>query len=210
MTDEQVLVIARTHVPDAGAWYGLRTEGMARFLDSIAEHARFAPRAAMEVDPAWKQLIPYLVLRDGDRSFLMRRTKAGGDARLHDRWSIGVGGHLNPGDADLARGLQREWREELDADFIPELTPIALLNDDTTEVGAVHLGIVVVADAAGRPVRVRETDKLVGSFATAAEVAAVADRLETWSQLVFAALEAETGVAARPTPAPATGVGEER
>ncbi len=210
MTDEQVLVIARTHVPEAGSWYGLRTEGMAGFLDSIAEHARFAPRAAMEVDPAWKQLIPYLVLRDGDRYFLMRRTKAGGDARLHDRWSIGVGGHLNPGDADLAGGLQREWREELDADFVPDLQPIALLNDDTTEVGAVHLGIVVVADAAGRAVRVRETDKLVGSFATVAEVAAVADRLETWSQLVFAALEpdAGVGVSSAPATAAATGAGE--
>jgi predicted NUDIX family phosphoesterase len=190
MTDEQVLVIARERVPDAAGWYGLRTDGMTAFLASVGDHARFAPREAMEADPAWKQLIPYLVLRDGERYFLMRRTRAGGDARLHDRWSIGVGGHLNPGDADLTGGLQREWREELDADFVPDFQPIALLNDDTSDVGAVHLGIVVVADAAGRAVRVRETEKLSGSFATAAEVAAVADRLETWSQLVFAALEA--------------------
>ncbi len=166
MTGEQVLVIARTHVPEAGGWYGLRTDGMAGFLASIAEHARFAPRAAMEVDPAWKQLIPYLVLRDGDRYFLMQRTKAGGDARLHDRWSIGVGGHLNPGDNDLAGGLQREWREELDADFVPDLHPIALLNDDTTEVGAVHLGVVILAEAEARAVSVRETEKLSGAFAT--------------------------------------------
>ena len=95
----------------------------------------------------------------------MRRTRAGGDARLHDRWSIGVGGHLNPGDADLFGGLRREWREELVADFEPAFEPLALLNDDTTDVGAVHLGIVFVADAAGRPVAVRETDKLEGRFA---------------------------------------------
>ncbi len=58
---------------------------------------------------------------------------------------------------DLLGGLRREWREELDADFEPDFEPLALLNDDTTEVGAVHLGVVFVADAAGRPVGVRET-----------------------------------------------------
>ncbi len=190
MTAEQVLVIARELVPDGAAWHGLRTAGMDAFLADIERHARYAPRAEMEQDPGWKQLIPYLVLRDGDRYFLMRRTKAGADARLHDRWSIGVGGHLNPGDAGLTGGLRREWREELDAAFEPDFEPVALLNDDTTEVGAVHLGIVVLADAAGRPVTVRETDKLTGGFATAAEVAEVRDDLETWSRLVFDALEA--------------------
>jgi predicted NUDIX family phosphoesterase len=189
MTEEQVMVIARDRVPDGAAWYGLRSDGMGAFLDGLTTHARFAPRAAMEVDPAWKQLIPYLVLLDGDRVFLMRRTRAGGDARLHDRWSIGVGGHLNPGDDDLHGGLRREWREELVADFEPAFRPVALLNDDTTEVGAVHLGIVVIADADGRPVRIRETDKLEGSFAPMSAVDAVRDDLETWSRLVFEALE---------------------
>jgi predicted NUDIX family phosphoesterase len=159
-------------------------------LAVVATHGRFEPRETMERDPAHKQVIPYLVLRDGERYFLMRRTRAGGDARLFDRWSIGVGGHLNPGDEDVMGGLRREWREELDADFEPEFEPVALLNDDTTEVGAVHLGVVFVADAAGRAVGVRETDKLTGSFASPAEVAAVADHLETWSRLVFEALEA--------------------
>ncbi len=189
MIDEQVLVIGRELVPDGAGWHGLRTTGMDTFLADVQRHARYAPRAEMEQDPAWKQLIPYLVLRDGDRYFLMRRTKAGADARLHDRWSIGVGGHLNPGDEGLTGGLQREWREELDAAFEPAFEPVALLNDDTTDVGAVHLGIVVLADADGRPVRVRETDKLAGGFASAAEVAAVRDDLETWSRLVFDALE---------------------
>jgi predicted NUDIX family phosphoesterase len=187
---ERVLVVPRALVPDGCDWYGLRASGVDELLAIVAGHGRFEPRAAMEIDPAHKQVIPYLVLRDGERYFLMRRTRAGGDARLFDRWSIGVGGHLNPGDEDLLGGLRREWREELDADFEPAFEPVALLNDDTTEVGAVHLGVVFVADAAGRPVGVRETDKLTGSFVEPAEVAAVADHLETWSRLVFEALEA--------------------
>jgi predicted NUDIX family phosphoesterase len=189
MSEERVLVVPRAAVPENGGWYGLRTDGLAAFLDVASRVGRFAPRAAMEADPSHKQLIPYLVLRDGPGYFLMRRTRAGGDARLHDRWSIGVGGHLNPGDVDLHGGLRREWREELVADFEPEFRPLALLNDDTTDVGAVHLGVVFVADAAGRPVVVRETDKLEGSFAAPADVAAVADELETWSRIVFDALE---------------------
>jgi len=189
VSDELVLVVPRTAVPDIAGWHGVRLDGVGAFLDVVAREGRFEARAAMELDPGYKQVIPYLVLRDGGRYFLMRRTRAGGDVRLHDRWSIGVGGHLNPGDADVFGGLRREWREELDAAFEPDFQPVALLNDDTTEVGAVHIGVIVVADAQGRPVRVRETDKLEGAFADPAEVREVADRLETWSALVFAALE---------------------
>jgi hypothetical protein len=79
-------------------------------------------------------------------------------------------------------------------------SPVALLNDDTTEVGAVHLGVVFVADAEGRPVEVRETHKLAGAFASGAECAAVADRMETWSRLVFEALEAPGSLAAVAAP----------
>jgi predicted NUDIX family phosphoesterase len=190
MTGEQVLVVPRALVPDRAGWYGLRTDGLPAFLDVIAKQGRYALREDMERDPSFKQIIPYLVLRDGERYFLMRRTRAGGDARLHDRWSIGVGGHLNPGDAGLAGGLRREWHEELVAAFEPTFVPFALLNDDTTDVGAVHLGVVVLADADGRSVTIRETDKLSGAFAPPDEVAAGAERLETWSRIVFDALEA--------------------
>ncbi|MEZ0241702.1 MAG: NUDIX domain-containing protein [Chloroflexota bacterium] len=188
---EQVLVIPRRSVmPDPG-WHGVRTEDAETFQDLVAREGRFEPRAAMEADRSHKQVIPYLVLRDGPRYFLMRRTRAGGDARLHDRWSIGVGGHLNPGDGDLAGGLRREWAEELVADFMPDFRLVGLLNDDTTEVGSVHLGAVYVADAAGHSVEIREADKLTGGFATSAEVAAVRDDLESWSGLVFEFLEGD-------------------
>ena len=192
MTDgELVLVVPRDSVVDRPGWLGVRRDGIDRFLEAVERHGRFEPRAAMEDDPTFKQVIPYLVLRDGPRWFLMRRTRAGGDVRLHDRWSIGVGGHLNPGDGDLLGGLRREWAEELVADFVPEFRLIGLLNDDTTEVGRVHLGAVYVADAAGRDVAIREIDKLTGRFATGVEVAAVREDLETWSRLVFESIERE-------------------
>jgi predicted NUDIX family phosphoesterase len=190
VSGERVLVVPRAVVPDAAEWYGVRTDAVDTLLEAVAVHGRFELREAMERDPRHKQVIPYLVLRDGPRYFLMRRTRAGGDARLFDRWSIGVGGHLNPGDTDVLGGLRREWREEIAADFEPVFEPVGLLNDDTTDVGAVHLGVVFQADVAGRPVAIRETEKLTGSFVAPSAVAAVRTDLETWSALVFEALEA--------------------
>ena len=183
--DELVLVVPRAVVVPGDGWLGVRGVDMTDVLEVIARHGSFQPRTRMEVDPTHKQVIPYLVLRDGSRWFLMRRTRAGGDARLHDRWSIGVGGHLNPGDVDVAGGLRREWREELDAAFEPPFRPVGLLNDDTTAVGSVHLGLVFEADAAGREVRIRETHKLEGAFADTDAVRAVRESMETWSQLTF-------------------------
>lgn len=189
MSGELVYVVPRDAILGGGAWHGVRTAQTDEFLAVVVAHGRFEPRVAMEADPSFKQIIPYLVLRDGERYFLMRRTRGGGDARLHDAWSIGVGGHVNPGDHDLAGGLLREWAEELVADFVPEFRLVGLLNDDTTDVGRVHLGAVYLADTAGRPVAIRETDKLSGGFASPAQVAEVADRLETWSRLAFEFVE---------------------
>ena len=189
MTEERVFVVPRSSIEDGAGWYGIRTDNLDGFVEALERDGRYEPRPQMEADPSFKQVIPYLVLRDGERYFLMRRTRAGMDARLHDRYSIGVGGHLNPGDGGVIGGLRREWQEELVADFEPAFRLVGLLNDDTTEVGAVHLGAVYVADAAGRPVEIRETDKLAGAFAQPHEVAAVADKLETWSRLCFEYLD---------------------
>lgn len=191
MTDrpELVVVVPRATVMGDPGWRGVRTDDLDAFEELVARDGRLVERPEAEADRSLKQVIPYLVLRDGERYFLMRRSRAGTDARLHDRYSIGIGGHLNPGDGGLLGGLRREWCEEIEAGFEPEFRRIGLLNDDSTDVGSVHVGAVYVADAGGRPVAVRETHKLTGAFATRDEVAAVADLMETWSRLVFDHLE---------------------
>ena len=198
MTDEDVLVVPTSDViaelGGGAAWLGVRPAGEGELADLIRRAGTFRPRAEVEVDPSWKQVIPYPILRDGPSWFLMRRTRAGSDARLHDRYSIGVGGHVNPADGgldgDLSLALEREWTEELAIDFVPSFRFVGLLNDDTTPVGQVHIGLVYEGDAAGRPVAIREIDKLSGRFVETAEVTAVADRLETWSRLAFEFIEA--------------------
>jgi len=191
---ERVLVLPRDRVPGGCDFTGVRQAtdaDVAELQTAIAEHGRYLDRPDAEADPSMKQLIPYVVVRDGTDVFLMRRTNAGGDARLHGKASIGVGGHLNPvddGDDPLMTGLDREWAEELDADFEPSFELRGFLNDDTNDVGAVHLGVVFEVQAAGRPVEVREHEKLSGSFVAPTELSEAYDQLETWSRLVVDAL----------------------
>ena len=183
--DELVLGAPRARLWPGPGWHGVRVAGVSGILAAALASASYRPRAEAEVDPTWKQLIPYLVLRDGERVFLMRRTRAGGDARLHDRFTIGVGGHVNPGDAGIEDALRREWREEIAAAFEPEARLLGLLNDDSDPVGAVHLGVVYEADARGRPVAIRETEKLSGAFQTLEDARSARDRMETWSALLL-------------------------
>ena len=192
---ERVLVLPRADVPGGCDFHGIRrtdADELETLRATVATHGRYLDRASAELDPAHKQLIPYVIVRDGDRVFLMHRTDAGGDARLHGKASIGVGGHLNPvdhGEDALMAGLRREWAEELEADWEPEFELVGLLNDDSNPVGSVHLGVVFTVHADGRRVDVREHEKLIGGFAGPGELSASWDRLETWSRLVAATLE---------------------
>jgi predicted NUDIX family phosphoesterase len=191
---ERVLVLPRDAVPGGCDFRGIRPADEST-LDAlraaVARQGRYLDRPIAEDDPTHKQLIPYVVVRDGIRVFLMERTDAGGDRRLHGKASIGVGGHLNPvdtGDDALMAGLRREWAEELVADWTPDFRLVGLLNDDSNPVGAVHLGVVFAAEADGRAVDVREHAKLAGAFVMPEAVRAAWDRLETWSQLVAEAI----------------------
>ena len=187
---EHVLVLPREDVPGGCEFTGVRSAdrvALDLLREAVLAHGHYLDRPAAENDPSQKQLIPYVLVRDAERIFLMERTTAGGDPRLHRKASIGVGGHLNPvdhGDDPLMDGLRREWVEEVEASFEPEFRLAGFLNDDSNQVGAVHLGVVFTVQADGHPVEVRERDKLSGSFADPDDVRLAWDRLETWSQLV--------------------------
>ena len=191
---ERVLVLPRTAVPGGCDFHGIRPADEAALLalrTAVAAHGRYLDRPVAEEDPDHKQLIPYVLVRDQQRVFLMERTDAGGDRRLHGKASIGVGGHLNPvddGEDALMAGLRREWAEELVTDWTPAFGLVGMLNDDSNPVGAVHLGVVFAVEADGRDVEVRERDKLAGAFVAPEAVQAAWDRLETWSQLVAGAI----------------------
>jgi predicted NUDIX family phosphoesterase len=174
---------------------GIEHEAFAR---AVSEHGFFCERAYAEHAPHLKQIIPYGVVVSGGKVLLLKRLKKGGESRLHDKLSIGVGGHINPCDDEAGRsGLldaatHRELAEELAFDRIASVRSVGILNDDSNPVGAVHLGLVQVVTIDG-PVSIRETDQLEGELVTPSQLRSrLADGadFETWSSLLVPELEA--------------------
>jgi predicted NUDIX family phosphoesterase len=194
---EFVFVVERAKLFDLSFPHGFVSAAADRAAaaDRIARiraHGFFVERRAAERDSYWKQIIPYVVVRRGDSILLLERKRGQGEARLHGKLSIGVGGHVNPVDHEgdlLLAALRRELEEELEVRGPLELKAAGFLNDDATDVGAVHFGLVAVADARGAEVRIRETDLMEGRFLPRAELLDLhrreRARFETWSSLLL-------------------------
>ena len=153
-------------------------------LDVIAANHTFIARAKAEVSPEWKQIIPYVVIRHQNDYFVLQRTAKQTEARLHHKMSLGIGGHINPGH-DVIAGLRKELDEEVAVDAKYGLEFVGILNDDSTDVGRVHLGAVYVLDASAPKVTIRETDKMTGRWMPRDELKGVRDAMESWSQIVY-------------------------
>jgi len=168
---------------------GLSREAFER---AALERGHFVERDHAETNPALKQVIPYGVVCCDDRVLLVRRLGKGNETRLHDKLSIGIGGHVNPIDAaggrqELLRAATiRELEEELRIDGTYTTQAVGVLNDDSNPVGAVHVGLVQVVRVRGT-VEIRETDQLEGELVTTDELRerlAEGANFETWSRLL--------------------------
>lgn len=187
---EQVMVVARE---DLAPYLGTRTFDFIRertdeMLDLIVEKHFFIDRPTAESSPQYKQIIPYVLIRHGETYYLLQRTKKQTEARLHLKYSLGIGGHINPDTPDLLDGLQKELEEEVEVAGDYDLTFAGILTDDSTEVGRVHLGVVYILESHTGEVHVRETEKMAGTWASVSEIREKYDALETWSQIAFDAL----------------------
>ena len=185
---EQVMVVERERLAPYLIEYGLVTQELDDALDVIEEQNFFLDRPTAEKSPQYKQIIPYVIIRHGDSYFLLQRTPKQTEARLHNKFSLGIGGHINPDTPDLLDGLRKELEEEVHVAGDYDLTFAGLLNDDTTEVGSVHLGVVYMLESFDGDVTVRETEKMTGRWASADELRELRERMETWSQIVHDAL----------------------
>jgi predicted NUDIX family phosphoesterase len=187
MNQEEVLVVPRKELEK---YIGFRTTDLIRddteaILEIILDEGVFLDRQIAESSPRYKQIIPYVLIRHGQSYYLLQRTEKQTEARLHHKLSIGIGGHINPDAPDLIDGLQKELEEEVEVEGDYDLSFIGILNDDTTDVGRVHLGAVYVLDSHTGNVTVRETEKMTGRWATREELAAQREAMETWSQIVL-------------------------
>jgi predicted NUDIX family phosphoesterase len=196
--DENILVIKRSLFDELGSFQGLNFEAE-KYLSVILSRGNnfFLPRAQAEKDPAYKQIIPYVLVAFENSVLHYVRGKKAGEQRLVAKGSIGIGGHMNETDESLfamdeqayRAGVEREVNEEIKIDARFEDRIVALLNDDTTDVGRVHLGIVHVFKLAEPKVDKREAMITNLALRTRAELMGRRDSLETWSQICVESLD---------------------
>ena len=142
-------------------------------------------RGDMEQDPTYKQLISYVIVKNAKGEILVyQRLTGGGENRLHGLASIGVGGHMNPvdglsGDKLLLENTYRELEEEIGVRPL-QLGLVGIVNDDSNDVGKVHIGLIYVADIGGQEINVTETDTLSVKFDKELD----GYTFETWSQIL--------------------------
>ena len=189
---EEVMVVAVSDLAPLlrGRGFDLIRDDAEQILDVIQSRYQFLPRGLAERSPEYRQIIPYVVIRRGGEFFLLRRTPKQTEARLHDRLSLGIGGHINPdaeesGEGILVAGLRKELEEEVEIEGEYEARFVAVLNDETTEVSRVHLGLVYELIVNSPRVVVRETEKMSGSWVAREALGTLRESMETWSQVVY-------------------------
>ena len=192
--EEHVLVVERKVIEEIGMFQGLAFE-VDRYLSSIFVQGvpRFMPRSQAEHDPSYKQIIPYVMMLHDGKVLSYVRGRRAGESRLVGNRSIGIGGHINPIDADNSplfaylydnylTAVQREVAEEVSVQTAYTDRVVALLNDDSNEVGGVHLGIVHCWNLHEPNVSKREQMITQMTFMSPEELEQVRETLETWSQ----------------------------
>jgi predicted NUDIX family phosphoesterase len=197
-SNENVLVVRRELFEELGSFHGLNFEPE-KYLKGILSRGNnfFIPRPEAETNPAYKQIIPYALIAFGNTVLHYVRGKKAGEQRLVAKGSIGIGGHMNETDESLfamdeqayRAGVEREVNEEVKIDTPFEDRIVALLNDDSTEVGRVHLGIVHIFKLKEPNVQKREAMITGLTFLTKEQLMARRESLESWSQICLDSLE---------------------
>lgn len=190
-TVEHVLVVPTLLFHEIGHFQGFTTN-TEPYLKTLFDpnFVSYRPRDEVEEDPSFKQLIPYCIFRCRGKVFHYRRGTEQGEGRLHSKRSIGIGGHISAEDRESGHSVYHEamWREiqeevALESGFTEEC--VALINDDETDVGRVHLGIVHIFDLEAPKVLPREKSIIQSGFEEPAHLAQDRDHFETWSQICF-------------------------
>jgi predicted NUDIX family phosphoesterase len=206
-TEERVLCFERTLFEKIGVFQGLSLE-VEKYLPVVTAQSNvlYRNRSEAEQDRRYKQLIPYALIIHGDRVLRYRRGKGGQETRLHGLYSVGVGGHISEEDKGLFttgpgyhEAMRRELMEEVAIDVTKEMA-VAVINDDSTDVGYVHLGIVHVVFVADDAIA-NGRDGIVGAeFVSLSEAAKNPDAYESWSRFCVENLEALLAKAAAIAP----------
>ncbi len=186
--------------PTTGLWKLMpyKKKGLIRenseALKKIIQDGLFLRRSESEEDTSFKQIISYAIISYKDSFYLFRRTSGQTEKRLHNKFSLGVGGHMNPGDSMepkeqyLTDELKRELSEEvklLNGCFLEDIEFIGFINDDTIPVGRVHIGLLYNIHVSNKEVYINETDKMTAEWIDKSNLAEFYEGMETWSKIAY-------------------------
>jgi predicted NUDIX family phosphoesterase len=170
--------------------------GNSDVLKTIVQNGLFLKRSELEEDPAFKQIISYAIISDRNSQsfYLFRRTSGQTEKRLHNKFTLGAGGHMNPSDSMeskeqyLIDELKRELYEEvklMNGCLIEDIEFIGFINDDTIPVGRVHIGLLYNIHVSNKEVYINEPDKMTGDWIDKSGLAEFYGEMETWSEIAF-------------------------
>jgi predicted NUDIX family phosphoesterase len=195
-TEERVLCFQRTLLEDLGVFQGISLE-IDKYLPVVtsSKHILYLNRSEAELDKRYKQLIPYVLVLCQDRILRYRRGKGGQETRLHGLFSVGVGGHISEEDHGLFStalgyhdGMRRELMEEVAVGDFKDAA-VAVINDDSTEVGYVHFGVVHVLHVANETVVGRRSGIVNPEFVPITEAIKNPESYESWSRFCLDQLD---------------------
>ncbi len=195
-TEERVLCFKRKFLEEAGVFQGLSLE-VEKYLPVVtsASHLEYLNRSEAEQDKRYKQLIPYVLLICNEKILRYRRGKGGQETRLHGLYSVGIGGHISEEDHGLfssdrgyQEGMRRELMEEVAIGEAKEAA-VAVINDDSTEVGQVHFGVVHVVRVPNEDVAGRRSGIVSPEFIPMADAVKDPSGYESWSRFCLEHLE---------------------
>ena len=194
--EERVLCFKRELFEKLGSFQGLSLE-VEKYLGELTGSSNlvYLNRSEAEQDKRYKQLIPYVLLICKERILRYRRGKGGEETRLHGLYSVGIGGHISEEDHGLFStavgyhdGMRREVREEVEVDEVKEAT-VAVINDDSTEVGQVHFGVVHIMHVANEKIAGRRSGIVGPEFIAIADAVKNAATYESWSRFCLEQLD---------------------
>ena len=195
-TEERVLCFKRQLLEELGVFQGLSLD-VEKYLPVVTAPSQitYLNRSEAEQNTLYKQLIPYVLILCNDRILRYRRGKGGQETRLHGLFSVGIGGHIADEDDNLFSahrgyhdGMRRELKEEVDIEASNE-TAVAVINDDSTEVGFVHFGVVHVLHVASEAIVGRRSGILAPEFVSIAQATKDLSAYETWSRFCLENLD---------------------
>jgi len=189
--EEDILVVKRNTLFPDGDWQGLKVANLEHCLNSIEQHAEFHPRSQMETDTNYKQIIPYLIFQYEDKFFLMQRSSNASEKRLQSKYTLGIGGHVRAEDLKQGSSLfdwaQREFHEEVQYEGKFKLGTLGILNDDSDDVGKVHMGLVLMIFGESDEISVK-SELAGGELVTFDKLIEKLPEMETWSQIIVKTL----------------------